>query len=137
LLFHLDEKRDSILQTLLNEYLDICQLQGCVPNSFDNNLYDQAHYLLIFRHLSFINAGTNCFNYWEENLKYFINAFKAGKIMSEFCVEYDHVSRGATGMQYFGTLIDVPIRDPETFEQRKTEYDINLLISLISEAWTR
>ncbi|MDR2906871.1 MAG: hypothetical protein LBU91_02640 [Bacteroidales bacterium] len=130
---HLGEDyRDSILEKCWATYIQICELQGCVPNSFDNNWDDQASYMIVFKHLTSIigkdSTITIFLNLWEQNMKYFIAAFKQGKISNEFCYFYDLNLEYSSGVQYFGTLKDVPMKDVEGFEQRREEFEIDNLI---------
>ena len=129
--------RDSvylpILYKLMEEYIDICREQGYVPNSFDNNWDDQSNYMVVFLHLASTHKSIARLNIWEYSLPYFISTFKAGKITNEFCYFYDLNLKSELGVQYFGTLKNVPIKDEETIEQRKIEYDIDNLKEMLRE----
>jgi hypothetical protein len=118
---------------LRNEFSDICRTQGYVPNSFDNNCLDQNYVLQFFLNVCSAYDDSEQLNFWNENLNYFIATYKAGKISNEFCYYYDLRLKRVLNLQYFGTLKNVPIKDFETFEQRKTEFEIDDLVKVLKE----
>jgi len=127
------EKFLPIVNKLRNEFNAICREQGVVPNSFDNNYFDQNYCLRFFLNLCSFYDDAEQLSFWNENLNYFIATFKAGKITNDFCYYYDLHLRTISGMQYFGTLRNTPIKDFETFEQRRKELDIDDLIQKLKE----
>jgi hypothetical protein len=131
-----ENKRDSLLPTVNNlraEFRAICSEQGGVPNSFDNNCFDQNDCLRFFLNVCSFYDDAEQLNFWNENLNSFIAMFKAGKSTNEFCYYYDLHLKTILGVQYFGTLKNTPIKDFETFEQRKNELDIDDLIEKLNE----
>jgi len=122
-----------IVNNLRDEFNAITRKQGYIPNSFDNNCLDQIHSLPFFLNVASFYSGAERMDFWNENLNYFIATYKAGKSTNEFCFFYDLHLKNSLGIQYFGTQKDTPIKNPETFEQRKKEFEIEELIKKLKK----
>jgi hypothetical protein len=93
-----------------------------LPNDFDDLWNTSGIVELVLFH-----CGKNPHGFqqrWDAVMPYLDKAFAAGKIGSEYLRIYDTTMHMNTGFQYYGTLENVTVQDPEGLRQRRNEHGL-------------
>jgi hypothetical protein len=120
-----DSVADSIIAGIDQENLrDIIALANefGLPNDFDDLWNTSGIVELVLFH-----CGKNPHGFqqrWDAVMPYLDKAFAAGKIGSEYLRIYDTTMHMNTGFQYYGTLENVTVQDPEGLRQRRNEHGL-------------
>jgi hypothetical protein len=116
---------DSILSGLDGEnfhrILALANVYG-LPNNMDDQWNATGIVNLVLHH-----CGKNPDRFqerWDAIWPYLERAYSEGKISNGFLFIYDQSLSTHTGMQSFGTLPDVPVRDSDGLRQRRTEHGL-------------
>lgn len=95
---------------------------GNLPTNFDSGFSISKKISLIITHN--LKKGKNLKKTWEYLYYYVEKAYLEGKISSLLLYEYDYYLNSHFGYQYYGFLEDVPVIEPETFNERKIKFGL-------------
>ena len=102
----------------LKTLLQLCDSNGILPNNFDQGIGSSDWFTIYLHNIK----SYQTFEIWEEFLPYLERTYLAGKIDNDCFVMYDRILAQFYGVQYFGFLEDVPIKDEEHLLERKEKY---------------
>lgn len=106
----------------LSAILNISKNYGGLPNAFDYPLSIMGKIEIIILHN--LKDSTNMEKNWNLILPYIENAYFDNKISNSSFKMYDKCLYEYFGYQYYGTIKNAPIKDIETYEQRKRKYKL-------------
>ena len=106
----------------LKRIVEISEKNNELPNTFDYPLLVMGKIEIIILHN--LKDSTNFEKKWNLIFPYIEKAYFDGKISNSSFKMYDKLLFEFFGYQYYGTIKGAPIKDIDTYEQRKKKYKL-------------